>query len=95
MLPLNVRGNPVVHEGGRRNIMLHEDYIAAVLCGVLDTQWVSHNMSAVWPGKHKVVVLNQQGVISELSPVLDKKEKKCFVTPCPNLSCLCLLSWFY
>jgi len=36
MLPLNVRGNPVVHEGGRRNIMLLEDYIA--LCGVLDTQ---------------------------------------------------------
>lgn len=38
MLPLNVRGNPAVHEGGRRYIMLHEDCIAAVLCGVLDTQ---------------------------------------------------------
>lgn len=74
MLPLNVRGNPVVHEGGRRNIMLLEDYIAAVLCGVLDTQRVSHNISDVWPGKHKVVDLwNQQGVISELSTVLDKK----------------------
>lgn len=73
MLPLNVRGNPVVHEGGRRNIMLLEDYIAAALCGVLDTQRVSHNTSDVWPGKHKVVGLNQQGVISELSPVVDRK----------------------
>lgn len=55
ILPLNVSCNPVVHEGGRRNIMLLDDYIAPVLCGVLDTQWVSHNMSDVWPGKHKVV----------------------------------------
>lgn len=55
ILPLNVSCNPVVHEGGRRNIMLLDDYIAPVLCGVLDTQWLSHNMLDVWPGKHKVV----------------------------------------
>lgn len=38
ILPLNVSSNPVVQKGGRRNIMVLDEYIAAVLCGVLDTQ---------------------------------------------------------
>lgn len=67
--------------------MVLDEYIATGLCGVLDRQRLSHSMSDVCPGKHKVVGLNQQGVILELSPFLHT-QKKC-ITSCQDSSCLC------
>lgn len=93
ILALNVSCNPVVHEGGRRNIMLLDDYIAPVLCGVLDTQWVSQNMSDVWPGKHKVVGCGFEPTCVDPSVIICSGQKN--ITLHAQIQAVCVYSVIY